>query len=274
MTTFQAIVYAVVHGISEFLPIAPTAHHSAIAYFFDWPLPSPALYGALTLGSLLSVLIFFRHDWASIVSSFLQVLIYRKRPMTLDERLTFFLLITSLPAGASWYYLRDVLAQFEWTPPLLAASLAGFGILMWIADHFSRRNKGMFDWTSTDALVIGITQTGMLVPGCGRLTGAVIGGLFRNFNREAAAKYAFFASAPALAVTSFLHLQGITVGSQAHADISWLNFVLSVVITLFAGLLAIGGLMKHFQGRGRGQYAVYRLLLAGAIGAVFWLRTQ
>src|SRR4051794_11037055 len=82
MTTFQAIVYATLHGISEFLPISSKAHHILIPYLIGWQPPPEQFFGTLAIGSSLALLIYFRHDWASMISCFLQVLIYRKRPMT------------------------------------------------------------------------------------------------------------------------------------------------------------------------------------------------
>ena len=275
MTTFQAIVYAIVRGFTEFLPVGPGAHETIVPYLLDWPAPSGPVAGALALGCFLSVLIYFRHDWASIVSSFLQVIIFRKRPMTLDERLPLFLAISSLPAGLAWWYLKDhVIAGAGANPLIIAATLALFGIPLWFADYFSRKNKGMFDWNWFDALVLGIGQALMVFPGCGRTTGAMAAGLFRNYNREAAGKYCLFGAAPILAASAFKNLHLSSPEVVAQAGTTSLTLVIAGGVAMLAGLLAIGGFMKHIQRGGFRQYVVYRFLLAAGVVVVFWLRSR
>lgn len=275
MTTFQAVVHSILHGFAEFLPISASAHHSLIAYVLGWPAPEGAALGALALGAALSLLIYFRHDWASMISSFLQILIFRKRPMTLDERLPLFLTISTLPVVAAWYYLREPVLAHLSEPMWIAVSLAAFGIPLWLADTMSRRNKGMFDWNWLDALFVGITQTLTIVPGAGRATGAMIGALGRNYRREAAVKYAFFASAPLIGGSCFLHLRELDFGAaQPMEGMTWLTFAVTVVVTTLSGLLAIGGFMKAIDRKGFGQTAVYRLAVGVAMAAFVWARSR
>src|SRR3989338_6596286 len=104
MTTFEGIIYGIVHGITDFLPLGGNGHDILIPAVTGLHAPTGAALGAISLGSLLALLIYFRHDWASMISSFLQVVIFRKYPMTLDERLPFFIIEATIPVAASWYY--------------------------------------------------------------------------------------------------------------------------------------------------------------------------
>jgi undecaprenyl-diphosphatase len=273
MSTFQAIVYGIIHGFTEFVPVSSNAHDLLVPYLFNWPGPSGALSGALSLGALLALLVYFRHDWASIFSCFLQVIIFRKKPMTLDERLPLFLLITSLPSGLIWYYFHEQLLNAEWSPWVVAALLGAFAIPLVTSENFSRKNKGMFDWTWLDALILGVAQMASFVPGCGRMTALLPAALLRNFNREAAAKYAMFASMPYLAGSSLYWLRGVSLHApRPMADVSWLSFGMALIVSLFAALLSIGGFMKHIQTRGFGTYAAYRIVIAAIVAGAFWFR--
>lgn len=276
MTTFQAIIYAVIQGFSGFLPISSDAHRVLVPYFTHWPAPAGPFAGALALGSFLAVLIYFRHDWASIVSCFLQVIIFRKRPMTLDERLPIFIAIATLPLGiACRFFLEDRFLQPGWTPLAVAAALAGFGVPLWLADSMSRKNKSMFDWNWLDSAIVGILQLGTLVVGFGSMTATLVAALFRNYNREAAAKFAFFTLAPILAVEAFHGLHGIDIHAPSPTlDMTWLSFIVAIIVTLFASLLAIGGLMKQIQHKGFAQYVAYRWVVAIATVALYWYRTR
>jgi undecaprenyl-diphosphatase len=272
MTTFQALIYGIIQGFSEFLPIGAKAHRLLVPYFIGWPEPTGDLLGALYLGSFLAVLIYFAHDWASLLSSFIQVIIYRRRPMTLDERLPFFLIAASLPVTLVWHYAFEEVYGLDWSPLVIAGVLAATGLLLAFTDSFSRRSKAMYDWNWLDSLVVGIAQIGMLIPGADRTASALIGGGLRNYSREASAKFAFLCATPFLFGKAALHVRdALTLG--IGTDASWLTLVVAAVVSFFCGFLAIGGLMSQLQSRkGFGGYVMYRLLLAAAVVAVWWLK--
>lgn len=273
MTTFQAIIYGVIHGFSEFLPVGRSAHDLIAPYLFHWPMPQGAFLGALSLGTLLSILVYFRHDWASILSCFLQACLFRKRLMTLDERMPLFLAITAIPLIGAEIYLSPLLREFEWTPLRLAAALVAFSIPLWMAESTSRKIKGMFDWNWLDAFLVGLTQAFAIIPGCGLMAGLLTGALFRNYNRESSAKYAFFAITPIIAVQTATQLRGVSTHSVVPAEgISWLTFNMSIIVTFLVGLLAIGGFMRQVQKKSLKPYLLYRWLLAVILLIIYWIR--
>lgn len=275
MTTFQAIVFAIIDGISEFLPIGPKAHHILVPYLVGWQQPTGALLGALTLGSFMAVFIYFRHDWASMISSTLQVIVYRKRPMTMDERLPLFIAMTSLPLVIGSYYLRNGATELDWNPVVVAGVFAVVGIPLWFFDYWSRKSKNIYDLNWGTAGIIGMIQALSLLPGVDMLSCALIGAFFCNYRRDAAVKYAYFAAAPILLARSITELKGVSFSLPAPMpDLSWLSFCTAILVTLLVGLLTIGGFMKHVQRKGMGQYLGYRWLLASGVFVVYWLRAN
>ena len=273
MTTFQAIVFAIIDGICEFLPIGAKAHHTLVPYLIGWQQPAGALLGALTLGSFMAVFIYFRHDWASMISSTLQVIIFRKRPMTMDERLPLFIAVTSLPLVIGSYYLRNTIAELDWSPIVIATLVAVVGIPLWFFDYWSRRTKNIYDLNWLHAGTIGTIQALSLIPGVDMLSCALIGALFCNYRRDAAVKYAYFAAAPILLVRAMTELKGVSLSLPSPmADLSWLSFCCALVVTLLVGLLTIGGFMKHVQSKGLAQYLGYRWLLAAGVFVFYWSR--
>jgi undecaprenyl-diphosphatase len=274
MTTFQALIYGIIAGFSEFLPIGAKAHRLLVPYFVGWPEPPADVMGALYLGSFIAAVVYFAHDWASLISSFIQVIIYRKRPMTLDERLPFFLIAATIPTLIVWHQLFETVYGVEWGPLMIAGALAATALLLHFSDSFSRRNKAMYDWNWTDSLIVGIAHLGMLVPGADRSASGIIGANLRNYNREAAAKFIFLCSVPFLGGKAFLHLRDTLAGGLSQ-EVSWLTFGVAGAVSLFSGLLAIGGLMSQLQARKTFKgYAMYRLLLAAAVVVVWWIRDR
>jgi undecaprenyl-diphosphatase len=275
MTTFQAIVYAILRGFTQFLPISWEAHQQLFPFATHWPAAMGAINGALSLGALLALLIYFRHDWASQISCILQVIIFRKRPMTLDERLPLFILIATLPVIIAGPILTEHFSHIEWTPLMIAAALAVFGAILAFSETMSRKNKGMFDWNWLDSLIVGILQLFTIFAGIGSLGATWIAAMFRNYNREAAAKFAFFAMAPLLVVQTVREFQQIDFhAAQPMADTSWLSFGVAIVVTMFTGLLVIGAFLKHIERKNIFQYVVYRWIIAAAMAALYFYRLR
>lgn len=275
MTTFQAIIYALIEGICRFLPLSPEAHRTFIPYFLNWQPPTGVMLGALTLGSFLALFIYFRHDWASIISSFLQVILFRKRPMTLDERLPLFLGVTLFPVAVCHSYFHPRFEAMDWPPALIACTFAAIGLPLWFFDHLSKKSKGMFDWNWMDATWVGVIEASAFIPGWDYVSSAMLGALFLNYRRESAAKYAYYSLTPLLLIQSISYLKEINFHSPSPMpDVSWLSFGVTIVVACLAGLIAIGGFMKHLQQKGVGQYVVYRWVLAAGVCGFYWLKSH
>ena len=276
MNTFQAIVFGFVHGFTEFLPVSAQAHHILVPYLLGWPEPSDALLAALSGGALLSLLVYFRHDWAAFTSCFLQVVIFRKKPMTLDERMPIFIAAATAPIGIGWYYFQDRLGEITTAPLIVAGTMAAFGIPLWLSESLiSRKNKNLYDWNVFDALVVGLSQLLMAAPGCGRVAALLPGAFFRNYSREAAIKFSMFTSLPILIATAVHYLRLVRFhGGPPGPEITWLSFWMAGVVALLCGLLSIGGVMRTVTRKGFGGFLAYRILVAGTVAAVYWLRSR
>jgi undecaprenyl-diphosphatase len=276
MTTLPSIVYGIIHGVTSFWPVSDSAHQALVPYLFGGPEPSGAFRAALSMGAALALFVCFRHDWASIISGILQVIAFRRKPMTIDERMPIFLFFTGIPMILAWLYLRPLLENYEWSPMAIAGVLVGGGLMLWFADSRGRKTKRMFDWNWLDCLVVGFFSILFVVPGAGIPLGIISGALIRNYTREAAVKYCFFALFPVLVFSSYYHFHNdvqLGVGMPAP-DLSWLSFGMAAIVTFLTGLLAVSSLMKHVLRKGFAQHIGYRFLLAAGTVTVVWLRTR
>ncbi len=271
MTTFEGIIYALIHGISEFIPVGAHGHEILASKVLGLNSPSAVGAGGLALGAALALLIVFRHDWASMVSSFLQILVFRKYPMTLDERMPFFLLLSCLPAAAAMRALESQISPIVSHPMGATLAIAAGALLLWIGESLSRRTKNIYDLNIVDAVLVAFSQLGVLVPGLGPLTATLALLLLRNYRLEAAAKYAFFAALPMTIVTAVQNLQSIELSApQADTTTSWITLSVTVVVTAVFGTLTLGGFMRQIQRKDLGGYVAYRLVAGIALAA--WLQ--
>lgn len=268
-TTFQAFVHGVLQGFASFVPVSSTAHHELASLLLGWNAPSGELHTALLFGTLVAVLVYFRHDWASIFSSGLQVALFWKRPLTLDERMPLFLVLSAAPMIALGSRLEHPIDAGALSATALALTTVLCGLPLLLAERLNRKTKNMFSWNWVDSLLVGLTQVLALVPGAGAQVGALTTALFRNYNREAAAKFVFFAMMPILLAQ--------TIAAWRTAPLSFgswdqtLPLGVGLIVSTLTGLLVIGAFMKSASHRSVGVWSYYRFFLGAAIlGAAWW----
>lgn len=274
MSTFQAIIYSVVKGFSEILPVSADAHVRLLSYLAQWEMPDPFMSGITSAAVTLALLVYYRHDWASILSSGLRVLLLWKKPMTFDERMPLFLLLSTLPAAIVWTYASEFVPLFSNEPQWIALSLFLFGIPIWFSERQGKKSRNMFDWNWLDSLVIGFFQIFLFIPGAGRQAIAFSAALLRNYSRDAAAKFLLLTLVPIVAVKSYQQLHHLDwAGVLQQSGTSVMTASVAFFVTFFSSLLAIGGFMKTIQTKGLLGFVTYRFVLASGTMIVFWARS-
>lgn len=282
MTLLESLVLAVIHGLSRFLPLGAEAHEKLLQQALGWPAAEPVWKSTFAVGSLIALLIFFIHDWVSILSSFFQLLLARKKPMTFDERFTFFLIFcTALPGGGYWYLKEQMGIDPELFPEpflkgdsslLLVAGLAAGSGLLWFAGQWSKRTRGLFDLDILDSLIFGLGQCLGAIPGISPATGMASLGLLRNYHLEAATKLIGLFSLPLISFEAGRALSVIDWHSSAPVSgTSWVQWLLSVVVSAAATFFGLRVLSDQIRKNGFGPWIGYRLLVSAVLlGLHFW----
>lgn len=275
MDTLHSVLMAITQGLFAFLPASAEAHHIFLIDFLNLSPMPPELAGILSLGSFLALLIYFRHDWASILSSGLRILLLWKRPMMLDERMPLFLLLSTLPVALTWIYFHESIPESFHSTQWVALALVVGTLPLWFADSMNRRNKTMSFWNWKDATLLGIAQAFMLVPGMGRQALALAAAFALNYNRESAYKYVLYSFAPILAAQAFLGLSPLSfAAAEPHAGLTWMSFWVAGVVSLLVSLFTIGFIMKNPQERGVGRISSYRIALGAAVLLGVWWKSR
>lgn len=276
MTTFQAILQAILHTVTELLPLGggETWTH-LLRETLGWHAPNIAFQGILYFSIFMALIFFFRHDWASILSNLVSVILYRRLPSSLDERLSLFITLSILPALGARQYLKPFLPEAFFLPVVASALILVGAIPLALGKKLSRQNKGMFDWNPWDALWIGVGQTFYLIPGIGQQTGALSIGMLRNYTPEALIKYVFLSATPLFAIRALSRLQTFEFLSIEPVEgMSWLSVGASTLVAFATGVLLLGALAKQAQAKEYGKMVMIRLVL-GTTGVIwFWLQTK
>jgi undecaprenyl-diphosphatase len=256
MSVLSAIVLGAVQGLTEFLPISSSAHLILLPRFLRWPVPGLAFDVAMHLGTLAAVIVYFRADLALWVRAFLQPGDATRAPA---RRLVGLLLLATIPGALAGLVLEHHAESTFRSPALIAATLAGMGLLMAWAD---RRFAGAgtvetVGWRM--ALLLGTAQALAIVPGISRSGVTITTALFLGLRRPDAARFSFLMSMPIIAGAGVLKLPEILRTPEPAA------VALGFLSAAATGFFAIWFLLRHVQTRGYTPFVIYRLLLAGLI---------
>ncbi|MFA6092927.1 MAG: undecaprenyl-diphosphate phosphatase [Elusimicrobiota bacterium] len=255
----QAMVYGVLQGLTEFLPVSSSAHLSLLPWVLGWKDPGLAFDVALHAGTLAAVLLYFRKDWARLAADFLQ------GPFSDQARSARLIILASVPAAAAGLFFEKQAETVFRSPWVSAAMLALFGLLLGWADRraCARRDLSALDWPR--ALAVGVAQALAIVPGVSRSGATITAGLFLGLSREDAARFSFLLSAPIIlgACLRKLPLLARSIGEPA--------VLCALAASALSGLLAIEWLLRLSRRIGYAPFAVYRILLAAVI-AILALR--
>lgn len=259
MPLYQAIILAVVQGLTEFLPISSSAHLALAPWLFGWRDQGLEFDIALHFGTLAAVIIYFFRDWLQIFAQAAGINYAPDPELRLNRPMLWLLAIASLPIGFFGYKFKDY-AETTWRSPLVIGTmLIGIGILMAIAERVSRRERGIGAIGLTDAITIGFAQALAIVPGTSRSGITITAGLFRNIDRAAAARFSFLLSTPAVAAAAAKAFYDLYKQGGVAPDMR-LPFYTGIVVSALTGCIVIAFLLRFLRANSLRFFVIYRII--------------
>jgi undecaprenyl-diphosphatase len=257
MDLFQAAIYGIVQGLTEFLPISSSAHLILLPRFMHWPDPGPTFDIALHIGTLIPLLIYFRKEWIEVVKGGINLL--RGRLTEPNARLALYIVFASIPAGLIGVMFQDTIETTFRNPLIISATLILLALVLVIAERTGRRKTDIDHMTFSDAMSVGCAQALALVPGVSRSGVTITAGLFRGMRREAAARFSFLLSTPVIAGAGGLELVKIARGGLPSELIP--SFVVGMFVAAVVGYLAIALLIRYLATHNTYVFVYYRIVL-------------
>jgi len=262
MTLLQAIVYGVVQGLGEFLPISSSAHLILTPWFFGWTDPGLTFDVALHVGTLIAVIAYFWRDWIRLIKKgFTEAL-------SSEGRLFWYLVIATIPGGIAGFLLEAKAETVFRAPLLIAIMLIVVGFLLYVADRWGSKKKSMKTITFPVSLWIGICQMAAIIPGVSRSGVTISAGLSAGLSRESAARFSFLLSTPIIFGAALVKLPHLV----AHPSAISTDFVAGVIVSCITGFASIGFLLRFIQTRSFLPFTIYRFLLGACVIAVALIR--
>lgn len=256
MDTLQVVVLALIQGLTEFLPVSSSAHLLLPAQLLGWPDQGLAFDVAVHFGSLLAVLLYFRRDFLAMADSSVRAL--GGAPVDDNARLVFLLFIATIPAGVLGFIFNDAIEANMRGAEVIATSTLVFALLLAWSEYKGKKNRSMSELAWRAALIIGLFQALALMPGTSRSGITMTAALLLGFQRDVAARFSFFMSAPIiLASVGLKSLQITAMPAEA-----WMSLLLGTAVAAVSAYACIGVFLRLLERIGFMPFVWYRIFLA------------
>ena len=257
----NTIILGIIQGIAEFLPISSSAHliifrdlfgigadmSSKVALCFDL---------ALHLGTLLAIAVFFFKDFLNMV-----IKGFTKGVKDKDGKLFWQIVVATIPAAIVGVLFEETIENAIRTNYLLiATALIVMGVIIYLADKKCKEEKNTKEISFKDAIIIGCSQVFALIPGFSRSGTTIASARCLKVDRESAAKFSFYLSAPVVLGACVLQL--LDDGAVSLIMENWAIFILGIVVSFVTGLICIKFLLQYLKKHDFKLFMIYRIILA------------
>lgn len=257
MPLYMLILVALVQGITEFLPVSSSGHLILISELSRLPDQGQVIDVAVHIGTLFAVVLYFWPDVRMGLAGTPRML--TGKIDTQGAKLAFLLMIATIPAILFGLFLKLTglndamrsMAVIGWTMLL-------FGLLLWWADQRGGTSKSDSEWSTSDAVKMGLAQALALIPGTSRSGICITAGRMLGYDRHAAAKLAMLMSIPTIVASGAL--LGAEVIATANAQAAH-DGAIAAALAFVAALFALRFMMRLLNSVSFTPYVIYRIAL-------------
>ncbi len=249
MSALQAILFAVLQGVTELFPVSSLGHAVILPKLLGWQVDQrgrdflPFLV-VLHAGTAAALLLYFWRDWIDIARAVLGIGNPSERAAHL--RLLALVVVGTIPAVVIGFSLEKPLRALFGTPLVAAAFLVANGVVLFAAERLKRSGgAALATLDAKKALVIGLWQSLALIPGISRSGATMVGGLLSGLHHKEAAHFSFLLATPIIAGAAVLEVPKLMHASEAGGGLG----PVTVLAGLAAGITAyasVAFLMRYF----------------------------
>ena len=255
MTYIEAVLLAIIQGLTEFLPISSSAHLILLSEFMG---SSQNLFYdvSLHLGTLIAVCLYFRSELMEIVHSFF------KYKSFLKNQLFSQLFLACIPTLVLGFIFVEIIDSYLRTSLIIAMTTILFGILLFLSTLKKSYKTDIKDLSISDALLIGVAQSLALIPGTSRSGITITAGLFLGLDNKTASKFSFLMAIPTIGAIAIY--QFYSVDMEYMIDYFEIN-ILGLIISFLIAYTTIDFFIKFINKIGFIPFIIYRIILGMAL---------
>lgn len=268
----KAVLFGIVEGITEWLPISSTGHLILLEEFIKLKV-SPAFYElfqvVIQLGAIFAVLVLFFHK----LNPFSGKKTEKEQKDTWN--LWFKVVVAVLPSAVLGLLFDDLLDKYLYNYAVVAVMLIVYGIAFLLAEkrnegrHFAIEN--VYDIDYKTALLIGTFQCLSLIPGTSRSGATILGAILVGVSRPAGAEFSFFLAIPTMLGASALKVVKYLLEGNLPEGNELMILLIGCVVSFVVSLLVIRALMEYVRKHSFSSFGLYRIILGTAVLVYFML---
>lgn len=272
MTVIKAVILGLIQGLSEFLPISSSGHLAIAGRLMGMDPEADSLLSfniLLHVATLAAVFIVYWKDIWGMIKAFFAMLgdIFTGKGPGLDRdvyrRLVIMLIVGTLPAVAAALIFGSLIEN----PPLFAIGifLLITALLLFVSDRLGGGKKELETMTLKDSLIVGCFQALGTLPGISRSGSTIVGGLFSRLDKNAAVRFSFLLSIPAILGALVLDLKDLAGGAAMAASPACI--IVGMLVAGVSGYFAIRFLLNIVRRHSLSIFSAY-CLIAGAFAII------
>ena len=268
----KAVLFGIVEGITEWLPISSTGHLILLNAFVNLQVSEQfqrMFDVVIQLGAILAVVALFFKKLNPFDPG--KGAIQRKKTWSL----WFKVIAAIIPSGVVGVLFDDWMEEHLHTPTVVAAALILYGVAFLLVERANRsrvpKANDVHEITLPTAMVIGLFQCLSLVPGTSRSGSTILGGILIGAGRAAAAEFSFFMAIPTMLGASAIKLLKFFLSGASFTAMELLILLVGCTVSYIVSLAVIRGLMSYVRKHSFAAFGVYRILLGVAVLVYFLL---
>ena len=275
----KAILFGIVEGITEWLPVSSTGHLILLDEFIKLKVYTDPVQNAafmemfnvvIQLGAILAVVLLFFHKLNPFSPKKDQL--QKKNTW----QLWFKVIVAVLPSAVIGLLLDDWMDAHLYNYIVVAITLILYGVAFLFVEKLNqKRTVKISDVSAIDyrtAILIGAFQCLSLIPGTSRSGSTILGAILLGVGRSAGAEFSFFLAIPTMLGASGLKMLGFLMDGVPFTPGSVAVLLTGCVVSFLVSLLVIKGLMEYVRKRSFSVFGVYRIVLGFAVIGYFLMK--
>lgn len=249
---WKAVLLGLVQGVTEFLPVSSSGHLVLVQSLLGLQEGIMTFDIFLHFGTLVSVGIAFWPDLKGMI-------LFRPD----QRRLDYMILIGTIPTGIIGLACKGLFERVFHSVLIVGVMLLVTGGILWLSEHTAKRRKDLAEMRPPDAFIIGLIQGLAMIPGISRSGSTIVGGLFRGFQRDQAARFSFLLAMPAVFGATLLEVWELI--RSGAAELRLFPLAAGTLTAVISGYFAIRFLMRLLKDHSLQPFAYYCWLVGTLI---------
>ena len=262
----KAILYGIVEGITEWLPVSSTGHLILLEQWF----PLNASEGfmemfdvVIQLGAILAVIVLFFHK----LNPFAPTKDKKQKAQTWD--LWFKVVAAVIPSAVLGFLLDDWMDEHLYNHYVVAIMLIVYGVAFLWVEKYNQKRKPRIRTTEAIsykiAILVGCFQVLAMVPGTSRSGATILGAIILGLSRTVGSEFSFFLAIPTMLGASLLKAVKFILDGGTMAGSEWVCLIVACLVAFVVSLLVIRKLMDYVKRHSFAVFGIYRIVLGAAV---------